>query len=206
MTMSGAAGSEEPQATAGRGAITMTAARDRYYEINHFGPDGGDHLDWVPLQMFGLTLYIPNSDARRRAVRIHDLHHVVTGYQTDITGETEIAAWELASGCRRWIAAWVLNGLALGLGLVIAPRRVVRAWALGRRTHNLYGETGVDRVLPRTVDEVRAELRLDRPAPAVRVRDALGVAAMGVPMLGVLAALAPIGLVAAVISTIIAKA
>jgi hypothetical protein len=185
---------------------TMADARARYYEINGFGPDGGDSLSWVPLDVFGLTLYIPNSDARRRAVRIHDLHHVVTGYRTDLAGETEIAAWELASGCRRWAAAWVLNLGALGLGLVIAPRRMARAWARGRTTENLYGETGgIDHVLPREVGAVRAELGLDRPAPGARARDAIAVAALGVPMLGVLAALAPIGLVAAVISTIIAR-
>ena len=38
----------------------------------------------------------PNSDARRRAVKVHDLHKVLTGYQTDIFGEVEIS----------WVGAW----------------------------------------------------------------------------------------------------
>jgi hypothetical protein len=173
---------------AGWGALAMGDARARYYEVNGFGPDGGDSLTWVPLKIFGLTVYIPNTDARRRAVRIHDLHHVLTGYRTDLAGETEIAAWELASGCRGWVAAWVLNLGTLGLGMVISPRRVARAWARGRRTGNLYGEAGVDRVLPRRVDDVRTELGLDAPAPPVRARDAAAVAAVGLPMLAVLAA------------------
>jgi len=183
----------------------MREARDRYYEVNGFGADGGDSLSWVPLSLFGLTLYIPNSDARRRAVRIHDLHHVATGYRTDLAGETEIAAWELATGCGRWVAAWVLNAGALGLGLAIAPRRVIRAWARGRHTRNLYGEAGVERVLPRTVGEVRAELELDRPAPAARARDAAAVVALGTPMLGLLVALAPVLLAGALVSTAISK-
>ncbi|HWU86846.1 MAG TPA: hypothetical protein VN253_06210 [Kofleriaceae bacterium] len=181
--------------------MTMADARARYYELNGFGADGGDSLTWVPLKIFGLTLYIPNTEGRRRAVRIHDLHHVLTGYRTDLSGETEIAAWELASGCRRWPAAWVLNLFALGLGVVVAPRRVARAWARGRRTGNLYGETGIDHVLPRQAHEVRAALGLDRPAPEVRARDALAVAAMGLPMLALLAAFvaAPVaGLIAAI--------
>lgn len=206
MTMSGADGQAEPQATAGRGAVTIAEARDRYYEVNGFGADGGDSLKWVPIDVLGLKLYIPNTEGRRRAVRIHDLHHVLTGYRTDFTGETEIAAWELASGCKRWPAAWVLNLGALGIGIVIAPRRVARAWARGRKTGNLYGErAGVDHVLPRRVDEVRAALGLDRPAPAVRARDAIAVAAVGLPMLGVVAAitLTPVVALVALVAAIV---
>ncbi len=170
-------------------AMTIGDARARYYERNGFGADGGDSLKWVPIKLLGLTFYIPNTEGRRRAVRIHDLHHVVTGYQTDFRGEAEIAAWELASGCGRWPVAVVLNLGGLGIGALIAPRRIVRAWARGRHTGNLYGErAGIDHLLPRTVDEMRAALDLDRPAPAVRVRDALAVAALAIPVLGAMAA------------------
>jgi hypothetical protein len=160
----------------------------------------------VPLDIFGLKIYIPNTDGRRRAVRIHDLHHVVTGYKADLAGEAEIAAWELASGCKRWPVAWVVNLGALGLGIAIAPRRVARAWARGRKTENLYGETGgIDHLLPREVGVVRAELGLDHPAPPVRARDALAVAALGLPILGLLAAAvaAPVAALAFAISAIV---
>lgn len=177
---------------------TMSSARARYYEVNGFGADGGDSLDWVPLDIFGLTIKIPNTEGRRRAVRIHDLHHIVTGYQTDLVGESEIAAWELASGCLRWPAATVLNLFALAIGMVLAPARMVRAWARGRQTRNLYGENGVDHLLPREVEEVQASLGLNRATP-VRLRDVLGTFAVGLPMLAVLLGLllAPlVGLVA----------
>jgi hypothetical protein len=178
--------------------LTMRDARTRYYEINGFGPDGGDSLKWVPIKMLGLTFHIPNTEGRRRAVRIHDLHHVVTGYQTDFRGEAEIAAWELASGCWRWPAAVVLNLGALGIGALIGPRRIVRAWARGRSTGHLYGErAGIDHLLPRTVDETRAALGLDEPAPPARARDVLAVAALAVPALGVMAAVVAAPLVGA---------
>lgn len=167
---------------------TLGAARAAYYERNHFGADGGDSLAWVPLDVFGLTIKIPNTDGRRRAVRIHDLHHVVTGYDTDLRGESEIAAWELASGCLRWPAATVLNFFALALGLVIAPARLARAWARGRHTRNLYGENGVDHLLPRTVDDMRHALGLDAAAPRTRLRDVLAILALGLPGLAILAA------------------
>ena len=171
--------------------LTMGEARARYYDVNGFGADGGDSLEWVPIKMFGLTFYIPNTEGRRRAVRVHDLHHVLTGYRTDFRGEAEIAAWELATGCWRWPTAFVLNLGAMGMGAAIAPLRIARAWARGRRTRNLYGRRGgVDPVLARPVGEVRAELGLDAPPPRVRVRDALATAAVAVPMLGLVLALA----------------
>jgi hypothetical protein len=168
--------------------MTLGAARAAYYERNHFGADGGDSLDWVPLKVFGMTLKIPNTDGRRRAVRIHDLHHVVTGYGTTLAGESEIAAWELASGCLRWPAATVLNMFALGIGLLIAPLCVMRAWSRGRHTRNLYSEDGVDHLLPRTVTDLRRDLGLDAARPGIRVRDAIAVTALALPMLAIMAA------------------
>jgi hypothetical protein len=180
---------------------TLGAARAAYYERNHFGADGGDALEWVPLKVLGLTLKIPNTDGRRRAVRIHDLHHVVTGYQTDLRGEAEIGAWELASGCLRWPAATILNLFALGMGLVLAPGRMMKAWARGRHTRNLYGENGVDHLLPRHVTEVRATLGLADAPPRARLRDALAVLALGLPMLAIMAA--PLLAVIAVIGALV---
>lgn len=167
---------------------TLGGARAAYYERNHFGADGGDSLEWVPVKVLGITLRIPNTEGRRRAVRFHDLHHVVTGYETDLRGEAEIGAWELASGCLQWPAATVLNFFALAIGVAMAPRRMVRAWARGRHTRNLYGERDVAELLPRKVDEVRSTLGLDGPAPKVRLRDVLAVLALGLPGLAIMAA------------------
>ncbi len=166
--------------------MTLGAARADYYRINGFGDDGGDALEWVPLKILGMTLKIPNTDGRRRAVRIHDLHHVVTGFQTDLRGEAEIGAWELASGCLRWPAATILNLFALAMGLVLAPHRMARAWSLGRHTLNLYGENGVEHLLPRNVGEVRNGLGLSAKRPRVRLRDALAVVVVGLPALAVM--------------------
>lgn len=180
---------------------TLGEARAAYYERNHFGADGGDALEWVPLSVLGLTLKIPNTEGRRRAVRIHDLHHVVTRYETDLRGESEIGAWELASGCLRWPAATVLNFFALAIGLVIAPERLFRAWARGRHTRNLYTEDGVEHLLPRKVDDVRRTLGLDAAAPRTRLRDVLAVLAIGIPGLAIMAAPA-VGVVALILALV----
>lgn len=152
----------------------MQDARIAYYRANGFGDDGGDSLDWVPIKIWRFTLKIPNSSARRRAVKVHDLHHIVTGYRTDLRGEAEIAAWELASGCARVPVAFVLNLFALAIGVLMIPGRVVRAWARGRASRNLYRRDtleSLDALLPQDVTAVRASLGLDRVAPRVGVLD-----------------------------------
>ena len=102
-------------------------------------PDAGDSDPFAVVRIFYLPYPIPNTRARKRAVRIHDLNHLVSGYQTDRIGELEISAWELASGgCRDYGAAWVLDLAGLLGGLVVAPRRTVRAFWAGRSQQNLY--------------------------------------------------------------------
>jgi hypothetical protein len=118
----------------------------------------------------GIRLGFPNTEARRRAVKLHDLHHVLTGYAADWTGEAEIAAWELGAGCGAHGAAWVLNTLALQYGVWIAPRRVLAAMARGRRSRSLYEHRELDEaMLVETIAQARSRLGIEpapRPQPA----------------------------------------
>src|SRR5262249_19534870 len=106
-------------------------------------------------------LVFPNTKQRIRSVRIHDVHHVLTGYATTWRGEGEIAAWELGSGCRDHWAAWLLNASAALIGCVIAPRPTWLAFRRRRAPRNLYEREWDDGILDRTVGELRRELGLD---------------------------------------------
>ncbi|MFP6641208.1 MAG: hypothetical protein VCC04_13260, partial [Myxococcota bacterium] len=119
----------------------------------------------------------PNTQARVRAVRYHDLHHVLTGYGTGWTGESEISAWELATNCRGFLAAWVLNLWAMWTGLLFAPRAVWKAFARGRQTANLYARPFDDALLEHTVDRTRSQLGLDRELTPARIHDRMAFAA-----------------------------
>jgi len=140
---------------------TLRDARIEYFERSGFAPDGGYDDKWVEVDLGRFTIKFPNSDARKRAVRYHDLHHVVTGYGTDLKGEAEISAWEIASSCRDMVAAWILNLLAFGHVLVREPRALYKAFIRGRNSHNLYLYTYDDALLTRSVPEIRQELGLD---------------------------------------------
>ena len=92
-------------------------------------------------------------------MKLHDLHHVLTGYAADWTGEAEIAAWELGAGCGGHVAAWILNAAALQYGLFIAPRAVLAAMARGRRSRSLYEARELDEsMLEEPVGDARARL------------------------------------------------
>jgi ubiquinone biosynthesis protein Coq4 len=141
--------------------VLVREARARYFAENGLG-DGGYHDRFVVLRVAGLPVVaFPNTRQRVRSVRFHDVHHVLTGYATSWRGEGEIAAWELASGCRDHWAAWWLDFWAALIGLVLAPRQIVRAFRRGRASRNLYEREWDDAILERGVGELRRELGLD---------------------------------------------
>ena len=159
-------------------ALPVRDARDQYFRDNEFGRDGGYARSWVKIALGPVPVFVPNTAARVRAVRLHDLHHVATGYDTDLAGEAEIAAWEIASGCAGFAAAWILNLYALAIGLLVAPARTRRAFARGRRSGNLYHLGWRDDLLDDSVGALRAKLGLDAVAPARPSRvDRVGFAA-----------------------------
>lgn len=140
---------------------TLRTARQAFFAEQNI-PEGTYEEAWARLDFFGLPFYIPNNETRARSLRVHDLHHILTGYATDFPGEAEISAWELATGCRDHYVAWVLNTVAVVMGMFVVPGRVIAAWRRGCRSRNLYHlEDGeFDRVLEAGVGATRREMRL----------------------------------------------
>src|SRR5580704_1983924 len=113
---------------------SLRDARRIYFDANGFGDDGGYGSKWVDFKLGKIPFPVPNAPSRVRAVRFHDLHHVLTGYETTTIGEFEISAWEIAAGCKGFAAAWALNLSGMFAGVLVAPRRVFRAFARGRKS------------------------------------------------------------------------
>lgn len=126
--------------------------------------DSGVSLRWVWVRFLGVPLVFPNFDARRAILVAHDVHHLLTGYPTTWRGEGEIGGFEIASGCRRFWAAWMFNLGGFLFGLVIAPARTFRAFVRGRHCRNYYG-ADIAAVLALPLAQARRELGLDRPTP-----------------------------------------
>lgn len=155
---------------------TLQQARDEY--LQRYGFSTAAYTEqWARIKLGPIAIWIPSTRSRREAIRFHDLHHALTGYPATPKGEAQIAAWELATGCARFPAALVLNTLALGLGVVIAPRLSMRAYARGKATlRNLYKGEVSDELLARDLEQVRREIELPPVAPPVNARDVVGYA------------------------------
>lgn len=151
--------------------MKMAAARELYFERS--GLDPGYERRWVRLQAGRFVFGFPNLPSRRRAVRLHDLHHVLTGYETSWTGEAEISGFEIGSGCGDYAFAWAINLQGLVLGQLIAPRRTFRAFVRGRHATNLYHLVPAfdPALLERTVGELRAAIRVAGPEGEPRAAD-----------------------------------
>jgi len=154
-------------------------ARVRYFAENEFGDGGGYEAKWVKIKAGPLAFWFPNSDARRRAVRYHDLHHILAGYDTNWIGEAEIGAWEVGSSCEDHWAAWYLNLVVFWVGLFIGPRRTWAAFIRGRRTRNLYREPWENVRLEEPVGAWRQRLGLGAARYESEAGDALAFAGFG---------------------------
>ena len=145
--------------------MTLSAARDRYFRLNGFGPDGGYQERWIKVRVWRIPIWLPNTEGRRRAVKLHDLHHILTEYPTTWKGEAEISAWEVGSGgLRKYYAGWLLDLMNIAQGLVVNPKGVYRGFMRGRQTSNLYDVEFSDALLRGHVEEVREKLKLDQPS------------------------------------------
>lgn len=142
----------------------MREARAAYFRDNRLGEDGGYSSRWVRVQLGPVPFVFPNWPARVRAVRLHDLHHILTGYRTTNVGEFEISAWEIASGCKDYWAAWFLNLSGMIAGLYRCPRACFRAFVRGQHSDNFYGRDP-ETLLDLTVGEARAVMGVPAAPP-----------------------------------------
>jgi hypothetical protein len=115
-----------------------TALRD-FYQRHGFGDVPGKRPRTVPVYTGCLLVPMPNIETRRKFLKYHDIHHLVTGYSVGRIGEGEISAWELGTGSA-YVSPilGVMNLIAFSTGLVLEPRRMWRAYERGCRSRNLY--------------------------------------------------------------------
>lgn len=141
--------------------MKIEEALQLYFMKYHFA-DGGYQDKYFKIKMGPLLIPVPNTKARLKAVKFHDIHHLLTEYTAFWKGETEIGAWEIASGCGHYLMAWLLNFCSLSIGLFLYPKAVYKAFMLGRKVKtNLYHHYKYDKaLLNKTIGELRKELEI----------------------------------------------
>ena len=120
--------------------MTLHEELAAFYSKSGFGEVVGSRPPLtVPVYTGCMLVPLPNIETRRRFLKYHDLHHLVTGFSIGRIGEGEVSAWELGSG-----SAFVsptlglMNLIALSTGLVLNHKRRWRAFLLGCNSRNLY--------------------------------------------------------------------
>ena len=133
-----------------------------YFSKYHFA-DGGYNLKWFKIKLGPFYLPVPNTKSRIAAVKLHDIHHILTGYTAFFKGETEIGAWEIAAGCGKYKIAWFLNFSSFLYGIFLYPRGLYKAFMRGRRaaTTLYYGTPYDEALLNTTVYDLKQKLGID---------------------------------------------
>jgi hypothetical protein len=143
------------------GQMSVRNGRDAYLAENGFTVAAyGDR--WTEASFFGIPFKVLNTKKHRWGIMLHDLHHVATGYGTDLAGEGEISAWEERRGLRNlgpYLGSIVVSGALLGL--LLYPRRTLAAWRRGSGKSSLFqSHNAYETLLNLTVSELRAKLGL----------------------------------------------
>lgn len=151
--------------------LSVERGRDAYLAENGFSTAAYDD-PWTEASFLGKKFRVPNTAHHRWAIRLHDLHHVATGYGTDVVGEAEVSAWELRRGLRG-LGAYVGTIVVLGAaaGLLFAPRRTIAAWRGSRPTSSLFqSQRAYEDLLSMSVSELREELGVPKDGVASHPR------------------------------------
>lgn len=146
-------------------SMTLREARAVFYRREGFSSDGGaSGHRWSPFACRDLKVYLPNFQWRRRALPVHDLHHVITGYRFSPCGEFEMAAWEFAAGRYPNVLSTLFCLPLVSMGAAVIPKRTFAAFVRGRRSKTLYDERNLDTLLDKAVRDAQ---RKCLPAGAV---------------------------------------
>jgi hypothetical protein len=141
---------------------TIQSALNEFFTQNNLGAEGGLNNDWAYLDMKWFRIPFPNTEARKKALVYHDVHHLATGYQSTWQGEAEVGAWEISTGCGPYNAALFLDSGAMAVGLIFYPVKTFRAFIRGQRTRNLYLNTYTrEQLMPMRIAEVQQLLGLN---------------------------------------------
>jgi len=136
---------------------TVREGRDRYLAANSLSVESYN-APRFPVYVGRRPVYLPNPGF----LPWHDLHHVITGYQTGLVGEAEISAYELRAGCRSLMVLILCVG-AIVIGMFVAPRRIRRAWRRAKGARTLYRtKVPYETLLEMSVADLRESLGLPR--------------------------------------------
>lgn len=160
--------------------MTVFEAINEFYNRNNFGEDGGVSKKWIWFKFGFISIPLPNLESRSQNIYLHDINHIVSGYEANWKGEAAIAGWEIASG--GWGKAyfpWLLTIWALGIGVICYPKTTFQAFQKGLLMKNaLTSKLSKQEMFGVSVDELKTKFQ--RPNTEIISRNFIFWAFLGV--------------------------
>jgi len=117
-------------------------------------------INYYPLGVIKIPFL--NLKARQNLLYLHDLNHLLTGFETNLEGEAQLAAFELASGFPRGNRiGYLYSPFALLPGLVLCPLRIAKAFRRGLSLKNAcHLKLTKEEILNTKITDIRTALGL----------------------------------------------
>ncbi|MBD1393688.1 hypothetical protein [Mucilaginibacter glaciei] len=149
--------------------MTVKEALIGFYKFNSLNLTDDFESHCVRVYIGCILAPVPNINARKKYLKFHDMHHIMSGYGIDRIGESEISGWELGSrSCRKPLIS-VMNLFALSTGFILSPKKVIAAFYRGCRSKNLYYMS--DGMLEEDIDKLNlADVKLNHLKIRPKVR------------------------------------
>jgi hypothetical protein len=124
-----------------------------YWEKHNLPKDGGVKDKFNEAKIGNFSFKYPNLDGK--ALILHDINHLLTGYHTNWKGECEVSAWELASGGRKgYPRTWIYPISLFVLGIFICPFRTLKAFQKGLDKRNSFIISNETNIFKMTKNEI----------------------------------------------------
>ena len=140
-------------------SLTVGEALDQHLQRAGFTKDTYGPL--IPIKLGPIHFRAPNPEWRQRSLLFHDLHHVLTEYDTSFVGEAQVSAWEARTGIHLPPIGFVIIYSVMILGWFVEPRSVSRAWTRGAGARNLFASGFGDELLQMNLGDLRRKLGID---------------------------------------------
>jgi len=151
----------------------MKDALKIFYDEHGLPPDGGTASQFFKVQIGFIKLHLPNPKMRQQVVLFHDMNHILTNYKAEFsTGEVQIAGYEIASGCGKYLFAWWINLCFFALGLIINPKLLFAGFIKGRKCKGIYYYTNqLDTLIEMNIGAIKEKLGFNIPITKTNWRD-----------------------------------
>lgn len=146
--------------------MTVEQALNDFYNQHGYGEEGGINKKWDLIKFGPVAFPLPNLESRRKNIYLHDISHLVTGYDTTWLGESAVSSWEVATGgWGRLYFPWLLTLWAMAVGVMLYPRHSYKAFQVGLHMNNaLTGGLSKKEMYSLNLDELRHRLHRAEPA------------------------------------------